>query len=283
MFRGSKINQVIPFKADRDSHPTWKPLPPLPKQEPVVVKRSGSTVMECRSVEEAPSSPEGSYAQVASKGIPMEDEGKVYMPCNKKKLVHAARQRWEETQKWKWLPGGVQINHAWIPITTRHDETSMMEEMFKDNQQYEYLREMPGWCYMALVKADYHYGFHWLVYPMAMQLAALPHQMRNMQEGAQIEYQMPRVYHVTLDMRLQYHTPWKTIESMAKGALKWVSLGTEVGLREWFMQQIQNLNTVVAAQTEQINIQTNQLTQLTATNMELQDRHQLREGGTPPY
>ena len=214
MFRGSKINQVIPFKADRDSHPTWKPLPPLPKQEPVVVKRSGSTVTECRSMEEAPSSPKGSYAQVASKGIPMEDEGKVYMPCNKKKLVHAARQRWEETQKWlaplpserqqhqndvqqeekqaqirKWLPGGVQINHAWIPIATHHDETSMMEETFKDNQQYEYLREMPGWCYMALVKADYHYGFHWLVYPTAMQLAALPqHQMRNMQEGAQIEY-----------------------------------------------------------------------------------------------
>ena len=207
-------------------------------------------------MEEAPSSPKGSYAQVASKGIPMEDEGKVYMLCNKKKLVHAARQRWEETQKWlaplpskrqqhqndvqqeekqaqirKWLPGGVQINHAWIPIATHHDETSMMEETFKDNQQYEYLREMPGWCYMALVKADYHYGFHWLVYPTAMQLAALPqHQMRNMQEGAQIEYRMPRVYHVTLDMRPQYHTPWKMIESMAKGALKWVSLGAEVGL-----------------------------------------------------
>ena len=51
-------------------------------------------------MEEAPSSPEGSYVQVALEGIPTEDEGKVYMLCNKCKLAHAAKRQQEETQRW---------------------------------------------------------------------------------------------------------------------------------------------------------------------------------------
>lgn len=61
-----------------------------------------------------------------------------------------------------------------------------MEEAFKNNHQYKWLRELPGWCYMALVKPEYAYSYHLLAYPTVTQLVALPKQMCNNSEGAQI-------------------------------------------------------------------------------------------------
>ena len=126
-----------------------------------------------------------------------------------------------------------------------------MEEAFKNNHQYKWLHKLPGWCYMALVKPEYAYSYHWLAYPTVTQLAALPKQMCNNSEGAQIVQHMPGFYHVQLDMN--HKNPWRIIEATAKGALNWVSIGADtepaVGSQQWFMNQVTRLMEVVDAQT----------------------------------
>ena len=165
------------------------------------------------------------YAKIASQGIPAEDEGKVYMLHNKRKPAHATKRRQEETQKWltplpselqhhqnevakeeaqdqiqKWLPRGIQKNSMWMPIPEREGEMLLMEATFNRSKQYTWIREMLGWCYMALIKLEYQYGYHWPAYPTMAQLAALPHAFHDTSEGAQIVMSRLGTYHVMLDI-----------------------------------------------------------------------------------
>ena len=153
---------------------------------------------------------------------------------------------------------------------------SLMEATFNRSKQFTWIREMPGWCYMALIKSEYRYGYHWPAYPTVAQLAALPHAFRDTLEGAQIVMNGLGTYHVMLDMN--YKKPWKTIETMAKGALSWASVGAEPehGSTDWFMQQIINLNTAITNQTAQ-------LTELNNRNIALQERiHEIEAAPPPP-
>ena len=236
----------------------------------MVVKRSGPTITECRSNNEALSSPEGSYARIATQGIPAEDEGKIYTPHNKRKLARAAKRRQEETQRWltplpserqrhqnevakeeaqdrirKWLPGGIRKNGRWMPIPEKEGEMSLMEATFNRSKQYTWIREMPGWCYMALIKSEYRYGYHWPAYPTIAQLAALPHAFRDTLEGAQIVMSGLGTYHVMLDMNCK--KPWKTIKAMANGALSWTTVGasseasTSKAADDWYKNLLANI------------------------------------------
>ncbi|KAF8348035.1 hypothetical protein F5887DRAFT_1071677 [Amanita rubescens] len=215
----------------------------------------------------AVTSPEDSYSGKAMEGIPAEGEGKIYQA---QKSCAAIVQR-EELHKWmtpfpseikkdrsrtkvqKWLAGGVRMNNIWIPIKTGPNQTSMLEDYMKVSA-VDHARQLPGWCYMALIKQEYHKGYHWPAYPMAAQLAQLPKEMRN-NCGAEITQEYPSTYHVYPDERPQHCTPWKAIENMGCRALKWVSIGAE-GSVDWFLAQI----TAMQAQ----------ITTLTASNAELQ-------------